>query len=448
MAQHDTSTQPVGRRDEGRPTETMASQLVEKGWTVYDAAEHPLGNVSDVDHAAGRLVIDGRPVGYGTFDVPLSAVRRTGDNEVHLALTIDAGARAAGATPRLTERGEASQRGAGAVLAPGLAGTTTGATTTTRDTATTRRGGPAPVWTEGDGSRGWSGTTIALTTAALGGLGAAGYYYWRRRQRKSALARFLDTAGGFARDRHPAWWAGLAAATLPIAYYAWPSDRSAAEQARERLPDMSGWRGMLPGQQASWLDTLTGRLPSTGDLWSDSETSPGWDLALPGALLALSGLALYLASRRRRGEHLPTRIADVMTHRPQVVRPDASLTEAAAMMRRLDVGALPVCDGSRLVGMITDRDIAIRAAADGRDPHTTLVRDVMSPEITWAVDTDPVEEAARIMREHQIRRLPVVDERHNLVGIVSLGDLAVDIESDQLSGETLERVSEPARPRR
>jgi CBS domain-containing protein len=98
--------------------------------------------------------------------------------------------------------------------------------------------------------------------------------------------------------------------------------------------------------------------------------------------------------------------------------------------------------------MLTDRDITSRATADGRDPHLTPVRDVMSPGVAWANEDDPVEAAARIMREHRIRRLPIVDDRHSLVGVVSLGDLAVDVRDDDMSGETLERVSEKTRPAR
>jgi CBS domain-containing protein len=136
------------------------------------------------------------------------------------------------------------------------------------------------------------------------------------------------------------------------------------------------------------------------------------------------------------------RIADVMTRQPRVIQPDATVADAALMMRRLDVGALPVCDGTRLIGMLTDRDITTRSTADGRDPHLTPVRDVMSPGVAWATEDDPVEAAARIMREHRIRRLPIVDERHSLVGVVSLGDLATDVRDDDLSGDTLERISE------
>jgi len=135
-----------------------------------------------------------------------------------------------------------------------------------------------------------------------------------------------------------------------------------------------------------------------------------------------------------------------MTRHPETVRPDATVAQVAAMMRARDIGAVPVCDGARLVGMVTDRDIAVRSTADGRDPETTFARDVMSAGVAWASEDDAVEQAARVMKEHRIRRLPIVDERKHLVGIVSLGDLAVDTGDDELSGETLERISEPTRP--
>ncbi|MCC6177370.1 MAG: CBS domain-containing protein [Chloroflexi bacterium] len=142
------------------------------------------------------------------------------------------------------------------------------------------------------------------------------------------------------------------------------------------------------------------------------------------------------------------RLSDIMTRDPSVVRPDSTVSEAATMMRRLNVGSLPVCDGVQLQGMVTDRDITVRAIADGRDPTTTRVWDVMSHDVAWASEDVAVEEAAQIMREHQIRRLPVVDRNQNLVGIVSLGDLAVDVGEDPMSGATLEAISEPSRPDR
>ena len=140
-------------------------------------------------------------------------------------------------------------------------------------------------------------------------------------------------------------------------------------------------------------------------------------------------------------------ISEVMTRDVQVLHPQATLRMAAEQMRALDVGAIPVCDGERLVGMLTDRDIVVRAIALGRDPSATDVSACMSPEICWCYEDDPVERAAEAMEKYQVRRLPILDRNKRLVGIVSLGDLATEEGiSDRLSGEVLEEVSEPGNP--
>jgi len=141
-------------------------------------------------------------------------------------------------------------------------------------------------------------------------------------------------------------------------------------------------------------------------------------------------------------------VFEAMTPDVVSVLPDTKLVDAALAMRNLDVGPLPVVDGGRLVGVITDRDITVRATAEGRDPRLTTVEDVMTPEVVACREEDDVRVAARMMQDAQLRRLLVVDERGMLVGIVSLGDLAVQTRDDHLSGETLERVSEPAIVRR
>ena len=139
------------------------------------------------------------------------------------------------------------------------------------------------------------------------------------------------------------------------------------------------------------------------------------------------------------------KIREIMTPDAQCVPPDETLVDAALLMRQLDVGVLPVCDGDDLVGMITDRDIAIRAVADSRHPATTMVREVMTPGTVTVFEDQDVNEAVHIMEEHQIRRAPVMNREGRLVGIVSLGDIAVDA-SAALSGEALKRVSQPAEP--
>jgi CBS domain-containing protein len=137
-------------------------------------------------------------------------------------------------------------------------------------------------------------------------------------------------------------------------------------------------------------------------------------------------------------------VRDVMTRGAQTAAPDATIAEVARRMRDLDVGSLPVCDGSRLVGIVTDRDLSVRATAAAKDPNTTKVREVMSPELAWVFDDEPADAAARVMRERQIRRLPVLDRSDRLVGMVALADLATDLGDDRLKGATLEDISQPA----
>jgi len=142
-------------------------------------------------------------------------------------------------------------------------------------------------------------------------------------------------------------------------------------------------------------------------------------------------------------------VNEVMTGNAVCVRPDDTLQLAASKMRDLDVGPLPVCgDNERLVGMITDRDITVRAVAEGWDPRSKRVSDAMSEGIVYCYEDQDVEEAARLMREKQIRRLVVLNRDKRLVGIVSLGDLAVGTRDEGLGGKTLEEVSEPAVPTR
>ncbi|MEZ4711734.1 MAG: CBS domain-containing protein [Caldilineaceae bacterium] len=141
-------------------------------------------------------------------------------------------------------------------------------------------------------------------------------------------------------------------------------------------------------------------------------------------------------------------IKNIMTRDVEVVRPDSGLQEAASKMKSLNIGSLPVCDGNKIHGMITDRDIAIRAVAEGLDMAQTKVADVMTDDLIYCFDDQPVSEAAGVMQRHQIRRLPIVNRSKELVGIISLGDLAVDTENTNLAGATLEDISQPAMPAR
>jgi CBS domain-containing protein len=141
-------------------------------------------------------------------------------------------------------------------------------------------------------------------------------------------------------------------------------------------------------------------------------------------------------------------IKDVMTREVEVIHPDATLEEAAAKMDALNVGSLPVCDGDRVLGVITDRDITVRATAVGGDPTMARTRDAMTAQVIYGFEDQDVTDAARLMNENQIRRLIVLNRNKRLVGIVALGDLAVDTGDEQLAGATLKQVSEPAEPDR
>lgn len=140
-------------------------------------------------------------------------------------------------------------------------------------------------------------------------------------------------------------------------------------------------------------------------------------------------------------------IKEVMTPSPEIISPEASLAEAATMMKKLDVGSLPVSNGDSIVGWITDRDITIRATAEHRNPDSAVVQEAMSPAVVFCTENDDVGDCARLMEEKQIRRLPILDAERRLVGIVALGDLALNTDK-KLAGEILEKVSEPSRPNR
>ncbi len=142
------------------------------------------------------------------------------------------------------------------------------------------------------------------------------------------------------------------------------------------------------------------------------------------------------------------KIKDIMTPNVECVRLDDTLQEAAFKMKVVGIGPLPVCDRDHIVGMLTVRDITVRAVALGRDPRSTVVRDVMTPTVILCYEDDDPETAERIMQEWQVRRVLVVNRDDRLVGILSLGDLAADSGNPQRVGEVLQDVSEPAMPLR
>ena len=135
------------------------------------------------------------------------------------------------------------------------------------------------------------------------------------------------------------------------------------------------------------------------------------------------------------------KISEVMTRNVQTVRPDQTAREAAAFMLSADAGSIPVTEGDRLIGMITDRDIAVRGVAKGHGPDTP-VRELMTDDVICAREDDDIDEVASKMSQAQVRRLPVIDSQERLCGIVSLGDLSREADED-CAAEALQGVSEP-----
>lgn len=142
------------------------------------------------------------------------------------------------------------------------------------------------------------------------------------------------------------------------------------------------------------------------------------------------------------------RIGEVMTRHVEIIDSHTPLIEAAGKMKTLDVGLLPICDGDKLKGTLTDRDITVRGVAEGYDPAKTKVADIMSTDVAYCYEDDEINAALNLMEKRQIRRLPVLSREKQLVGIVSLGDLAVHSGQKARLGETLEEVSQPASPKR
>ena len=135
------------------------------------------------------------------------------------------------------------------------------------------------------------------------------------------------------------------------------------------------------------------------------------------------------------------KVSEVMTRDVQTISPEQSAQQAASFMLNSDAGSIPVTEGDRLIGMITDRDIAVRGVAKGHGPDTP-VRELMTNDIVCVRIDDDCDEAASKMSEAQVRRLPVLDEQERLCGIVSLGDLSRETD-DETAGQALEGVSQP-----
>ena len=134
------------------------------------------------------------------------------------------------------------------------------------------------------------------------------------------------------------------------------------------------------------------------------------------------------------------KVKDMMHKGAEYVAPNAKLQVIAEKMRDYDVGAIPVCEGGRTIGMVTDRDIAVRALANGKDLSKLEAKDVMSKDVIFCRDSEEAEDAIRIMEDNKVRRLPVLNEAKKLVGMVSLGDISHALSQD-LTGEVTKAVS-------
>ncbi len=133
-------------------------------------------------------------------------------------------------------------------------------------------------------------------------------------------------------------------------------------------------------------------------------------------------------------------VKDVMTHGIRIAEPDEKLPHAAKKMRTQNIGALPVVENGQLIGMVTDRDIAIRVVGENKAPADVVVRDVMSEECFWCADSEELGDAVRIMEQNQVRRLPVMNDNKDVVGMLSLEDVALHAPAS-LTGEVLKAVA-------
>jgi CBS domain-containing protein len=133
---------------------------------------------------------------------------------------------------------------------------------------------------------------------------------------------------------------------------------------------------------------------------------------------------------------------DVMSPNPTTVNETEMLDKVAQLMKREDTGVIPVCDSSKkVIGMVTDRDIVVRVVADGGNPSSTAVKQIMSKDVTCVRENDSLDSIFKVMSEKQIRRVPVVNEREEIVGIIAQADLATRSEHDRKLGETVEQIS-------
>jgi CBS domain-containing protein len=134
----------------------------------------------------------------------------------------------------------------------------------------------------------------------------------------------------------------------------------------------------------------------------------------------------------------------IMSRNVVCITPSTPISKAAEKMRDLDIGFLPICESDRLVGTVTDRDITIRSVAQGRDPRLAAVSEIMTPTVFCCYEDDDIEQVGREMREKEVRRMVILNRQEELVGVVSLGDIAKTLSEQAVAGETLGDIAEAA----
>ena len=416
------------------------------------------------------------------IDRPSNLPGAAGSREATGDVPPGAGAAATGHTPSASTRSSVSgARGSGA-LSDGshVESRAPSGSDFSSSAAPAGWGSNTPVGGEPDSFRAWDshqpepGTGLSDTgmmsmaglgsLAAMAAIGGLGYLWWQRRQKRQTRAermRALLLGLGAAAGRELPRTIGQAAAQsksawlplvlLPIGLWlrerGKEGERASADLLRPLDLDKRSER--LARQGTDLLDQY--RRQVVKEIDTGHRRGSNWTPWLLGGAIAGGAYWAYrqgwldsmLGENGLPGAPSRTMVRDVMTRGVETAAPDATIADVARRMRDLDVGSLPVTDGSRLLGIVTDRDLSVRATASAKDPNNTRVREVMSPEIAWIFDDEPADAAARVMRERQIRRLPVLDRSDRLVGVVALADLATDLGDDRLKGETLEEISQP-----